>query len=169
MSLQQVGPDVVATGTGILDLTGLTFDDSLPTSGTGLRPGSPTSGPLVGLGPIPGANANRYFSTPFSGPANFGPGTTFDPAGGGAGDLVVIEPNFGAGPIGLLWVPAGYVSGNPLSDRMTFNNQTFTSLGVTPGTYEWSWGLGTNQNFTLDIPAAGVPDPVQVLGYCLSA
>ena len=37
--------------------------------------------------------------------------------------------------IGLLFVPQGYVSGAALSDSMTFNNATFASLGVTPGTY----------------------------------
>jgi hypothetical protein len=29
---------------------------------------------------------------------------------------------------------------------------------VTPGTYEWMWGNGTNQNFTLVIGSA-VPEP----------
>jgi len=42
---------------------------------------------------------------------------------------------------------------------MTFNNATFASLGLTPGTYIWSWGTGLpNQNFTLIIGGAGVPD-----------
>ena len=47
-------------------------------------------------------------------------------------------------------MPQGYVSGGALSDSMTFNNATFASLGVTPGTYVWTWGTGLpNQNFTL--------------------
>ena len=53
-------------------------------------------------------------------------------------------------------MPPGYLSGAALSDSMTFNNATFASLGVTPGTYVWSWGTGANQNFTLQIGA--VPD-----------
>jgi len=32
---------------------------------------------------------------------------------------------------------------------------------VTPGTYEWTWGTGVNQNFTLDAVAAAVPEPLQ--------
>ena len=55
-------------------------------------------------------------------------------------------------------MPQGYVSGGALSDSMTFNNATFASLGVTPGTYVWTWGTGANQNFTLQIGPAGVPD-----------
>jgi hypothetical protein len=41
---------------------------------------------------------------------------------------------------------------------MTFNNATFASLGVTPGAYIWTWGIGANQNFTLQIGPATVPD-----------
>ena len=55
-------------------------------------------------------------------------------------------------------MPTGYVSGAALSDDMTFNNSTFASLGVTPGTYVWSWGQGANQRFTLIIGRVGVPD-----------
>jgi hypothetical protein len=70
-----------------------------------------------------------------------------------------------------LVVPQGYISGAPLSDSMIFNNATFASLGVTPGTYEWTWGTGLpNQNFTLIIGGAGVPDggsTVSLLGCAL--
>jgi len=58
-----------------------------------------------------------------------------------------------------LGVPRGYISGAALSDSMTFNNQTFATMGLTPGTYIWSWGTGLpNQNFTLIIGGASVPD-----------
>jgi hypothetical protein len=71
----------------------------------------------------------------------------------------------------LLAVPEGYLSGQALSDSMTFNNETLASLGVTPGTYEWTWGTGLpNQNFTLIIGGAGVPDggsTVSLLGFGL--
>jgi hypothetical protein len=57
----------------------------------------------------------------------------------------------------FLLVPQGYASGAALSDSMTFNNATFASLGVTPGTYVWTWGDGADQNFTLQIGSVGVP------------
>src|SRR6266576_2878742 len=65
---------------------------------------------------------------------------------------------------------SGYVSGTALSDSATYNNATFASLGVTPGTYVWTWGAGANQNFTLQIGPAGVPDggsTVSLLGFGL--
>ena len=90
-------------------------------------------------------------------------------ANSGSGDFVGIKC-LTAGPNGLLIVPQGYVSGAALSDSMTFNNATFASLGVTPGTYVWTWGTGLpNQNFTLQI-GGWVPDggsTVSLLGFAL--
>src|SRR5205814_10344200 len=88
-----------------------------------------------------------------TGPSRFGSGGIFgtttssgDPVGTRISDMT-------------LGVPHGYVSGATLSDSMTFNNATFASLGVTPGTYVWTWGTGLeNQDFTLVIESAGVPD-----------
>lgn len=39
----------------------------------------------------------------------------------------------------------------------TYDTTTFSTLGATPGTYEWTWGNGPNQNFTLDVV---VPAPL---------
>jgi hypothetical protein len=58
----------------------------------------------------------------------------------------------------FLGVPSGYVSDSPLSETSTYLSQTFSSLGVTPGTYKWTWGSGANQNFTLVVESA-VPEP----------
>ena len=57
-------------------------------------------------------------------------------------------------------MPAGYHSGDALSDAMTFDKATFTSLGVTPGTYKWTWGSGADaDSFTLDIVApSAIPE-----------
>ena len=73
----------------------------------------------------------------------------------GSGDTVGI---WGSGI--QLFIPAGYVSGNPLSDSATWDNATFSSLGATPGTYIWNWGSGaTADSFTLNIGAVAVPSP----------
>ena len=59
--------------------------------------------------------------------------------------------------LGLLSVPTGYASGTALSDMATYSGKTLATLGVTPGTYVWTWGNGANQKFTLQIPPAPPP------------
>jgi hypothetical protein len=138
VTLQQVGSNVVATGSGAIDLTGLTFDS---TSGTvaGIFP----SMGFISVGPTSFPSTDHYSGT-ITGPTSFGIGA-FENASNGSGDLVGI---FGGGP--TLTVPQGYVSGSPLSDSATYAG-TFGSIGVTPGTYVWTWGTGQDQKFTLDV------------------
>jgi hypothetical protein len=57
--------------------------------------------------------------------------------------------------LGIL-VPDGYVSDSPLSSTATWDGYTFSTLRLTTGTYEWTWGTGANQNFTLVIET---PEP----------
>jgi hypothetical protein len=60
----------------------------------------------------------------------------------------------------LLVVPYDYVSGSPLMDTSTYDNATFSRLGVTPDIYVWTWGSGANaDSFTLKAEAAAVPEP----------
>ena len=164
VTLEQIGSNVVATGTGALDLTGLT----LFLSGAGAAPEMhPSSLPSIQTGPTPSAIISAYRG-PISGPTSFGTGSnTF--ASSGTGDMVGITVGtFGPGT-GFLIVPDAYVSGNPLSDTSTYNNATFAILGVTPGIYEWTWGTGANQNFTLDAVAPAVPDSGSTFGLLLVA
>jgi len=51
----------------------------------------------------------------------------------------------------FLRVPRGYVSGTFRSGSATYSGTTLGDLGVTPGTYVWTWGTGANQNVTLQI------------------
>jgi VPDSG-CTERM motif len=158
VTLEQVGANVVANGSGAINLTRLTF----------VMTGTLTPGVIVAnvgiiqigesLGSFP--LIDQYIG--ISGPTSFGSGGTFL-ADAISGDFVGIF-----GLTGNIDVPPGYVSDTPLSDSMTFNNATFASLGVTPGTYTWTWGTGLpNQNFTVII---GVPDggsTVSLLGCAL--
>jgi hypothetical protein len=158
VSLQQVGPDVVATGSGTINLTGLSLNFSGGGS-TGFM--SPDSAVL-----FIGTGASDTYVGSFSNPASFGPGIS-DTPDSSSGGVVGIGGSFGE-----LDVPQGYVSGTPLSlSSSTFNVQTFSSLGVTPGTYEWTWGTGANQNFTLyaGVPVPAVPDSGSTLGLLLLA
>jgi hypothetical protein len=143
VDLTQQGSDVVATGSGTIDLTGLSFQFSF-TPVTFLSPiiGFVVTGPLSEV---------DYYAG-ITGPTSFGSGGASLPTSSASGDPVGVEGAFRA-----LFVPAGYVSGNPLSDTATYDGQTFATLGVTPGRYEWTWGTGANQNFTLDVGT--VPEP----------
>ena len=160
MTLQQVGSNVVANGSGPINLTGLTF----VVSGT-LEPGVIV--PNIGIIQIGGSLGNPFIDqyTGITGPTSFGSGDTFE-ANTNSGDFVGIF-----GLTGNIDVPQGYVSDTPLSDSMTFNHATLHSLGLTRGTYVWTWGTGlANQNFTLQIGPAGVPDggsTVSLLGCAL--
>ena len=168
VTLQQMGVNVVANGSGPINLTGLTFAQSgQVTGGAFIGP----SNALIQTGPTGLVNFDLYGGL-FTGPTSFGSGLVKF-ASSGSGDFVgihILNVPDGSGPNGLLVVPQGYVSGAALSDSMTFNNATFVSLGVTPGTYVWTWGTGANQNFTLVIGGAGVPDggsTVSLLGFAL--
>src|SRR4030095_3233855 len=152
--LNEVGANVVANGSGAINLTGLGFFQSGPLNSLF---NATFGGIRMGTG---GSSADWY--TGATGPSTFGSGGQFFPSIG-SGDFVGID-----GGIGIIFVPLGYVSGGALSSSSTFNNQTFATLGVTPGTYVWSWGQGANQRFTLIIGA--VPDggsTVSLLGFAL--
>lgn len=154
VTLTQVGPNVVATGSGAIDLTGL--------SSFGSAFASPELYPahgIIGLGQS--GTIDQYAG--LSGPSSFGPGFGGFPSTT-SGDSVFLE-DFGLD----IDVPQDYVSGTSLSSSATYSG-TLASLNVTPGTYEWTWGTGANQNFTLVIPGRTVPDggsTVSLLGFAL--
>jgi hypothetical protein len=142
LTLMQQGPNVVATGNGAIDLTGLT-SVGFGQGGAGINPAAP----VIVTGPAGAVDYDLYLGN-FTGPPSFGNGGT-TLADIGSGDRV------GFYTFTFLFVPRGYVSDNSLSDTSIYENQTFSTLGVTPGTYEWTWGVGADQNFTVQ----AVPEP----------
>jgi hypothetical protein len=145
VTLQQVGPNVVATGSGSIDLSGLSSLGNVLGNVGLLLPNEASV--LVGSG-------NLDYYTGFSGPSSFGSAGQTN-ANSNSGSLVGIS----GGALDL-FVPAGYTSNTPLSpSTSTYDNATFSSLGVTPGTYVWTWGaFAPTQKFTLDV----VPEPSSV-------
>jgi hypothetical protein len=146
VTLQQVGPDVVATGSGAINLTGLTFEYSAGANSE-MRPSPAT----ILTGPTTSSSVDLY--TEPRGPTSFGTSGFFTLASSGSGDMVGIATGEELHPV-FLTVPSSYVSGTFLSNSATWSGKTFATLGVTPGTYVWTWGTGANQNFTLHIPPA---------------
>jgi hypothetical protein len=159
VDLTQTGGNVVATGSGAIDLTGLSLDH-IATSGCSANGGINPPLASISIGPVISAPTQVYVG--FTGPKSFGIGGFTLPSSG-SGDIVAIDGFFEE-----LSVPLGYISDSPLSDTATYDSQTFSSLGATPGTYKWTWGSGANQNFTLVIGTV-VPEPstwaMMLLGF----
>jgi hypothetical protein len=149
-TMVESGPNVVVTGSGTIDLAG--FHNPYSMTGLLLSGIIPSGGDIL-IGPTGYVSTDNY--TPYSGPSSFGSGG-FTVASSGTGDRVGVYTG-----IGDIIVPSGYVSGSHLSSSATYDDATFASLGVTPGTYVWTWGAGnTLDSFTLDITAeAPVPTP----------
>ena len=165
VTLQQIGPDVVATGSGAIDLTGLLACCHSSGFSSGIIPGvAPpddygdllvggiTTGAFSPLGDLLGVD---HYWLPSGGPMSFGSGGPTS-ASSGSGDRVGTGEIIEVGR--WLDVPGGYVSGTPLWNSATYSGKTFATLGVTPGTYVWTWGTGVDQNFTLQI-GDGFPTP----------
>jgi hypothetical protein len=148
ISIQQVGSDVVATGSGSLDTTGLNFSRNSAAQGlinaneaqVYLGPTTPTAntqyggvtGPLT-LGTL---NANNFFSS-------------------GSGPAVGV-----LGDIHDIFVPVGYASGTLLgASTDTLSNKTLSNLGLTPGTYTYSWGTGLDAD---SLSVQVIPEPVGI-------
>src|SRR5689334_23312485 len=123
VTLRQVGPDVVATGGGTLDLTGLTRDrlSALPDPTDSM-----ISSPYIVTGATDGPR-DLYEVSPL-GLGGGGGFRTF--ANSASGDLVgvfVTTDDVGAHRRRDLVVPRGYVSGRALSDSATYSGKTFAT------------------------------------------
>jgi hypothetical protein len=151
--LTQEGSDVVATGSGTIDLAGL----SVAGPGVLSQNGEilPSAGDIAtGPADVPLTPLDVY--TGFTGPTSFGDGGDTD-ADSGSGDTVGLAKSSFSFGVPVLFVPKGYISGSVLSDTSTYDGASFASLGATPGTYKWAWGSGADaDSFTLKI---GVPEP----------
>ncbi len=146
ITIEQVGSNVVLTGSGSLNITGLSFAGTF-TVGSGVG----GAGALAFVGPT-FATVDDYSG--LTGPSSFGSGV-FTFASSGSGDL------FGAyyeASGSILEVPKGYVSGSILSGTATFAHKTLSELGLTNGTYTFNL---PNDSLTVQIgPAAtAVPEP----------
>jgi hypothetical protein len=146
VTFSETGIDVTASGSGAIDLAGLTFI----TSGATLSQVAPTFATEATGG---AGNVDEYSGA--TGPFSFGPGV-FKSATTGAGDLVGIQVLPGSG---FIFVPQGYASGAPLSDTATYASQSFATLGLTPGVYLYNFGSSMDaDSFTIKV-GAPVPEP----------
>jgi hypothetical protein len=150
VTIVESGGNLVMSASGSLNINDLTLV-------------SPSVGPLGtgGLGVtsatfLMGANvAAAQYSGFTTSPSNFGPG------GGGVSPTSTSGNIFGVvkfdGPSGTpsLLVPTGYTTGTVISSTQTFSGQTFSSFGLTPGTYTYTWGSGANAD-SINVVVGGV-------------
>jgi hypothetical protein len=124
VKVQQDGNDIVANGSGEIDLTGLSFNGVSPAPAR-LNPGAASI--LTGTSSVDFATYEIV-----SGPTSFGGGGNTN-ASSGSGDIVGIFAGGVNRVSGNLSVPFGYTSDTALSDSASYDNQTFSSLGLTDG------------------------------------
>jgi hypothetical protein len=145
VTIEQVGANVVTTGSGSLNVDATCVGTCRATGGV-LDPAFGLLG--VGAGSV---DVDSYDG--ISGPSRFGTGYGGTPDSG-SGNVVTLS-GFGK----FVDVPAGYVSGTSLGvSTNTYDNTTLAALGIADGAYVWSLGSGPDADtFTL---YAGVAPPV---------
>lgn len=149
VTFTEVGSNVAARGSGSIDLAGLLFLGDGGAFQSFVNAATATE--------FTGASSETItYESAATGPSNFGPGSGDVLADIGVGDIVgvFIDASF-------IMVPRDYVSGAPLLDTATYTGQSFASLGLTPGTYVYSFGSGASADtFTVQIGGSTpVPEP----------
>lgn len=151
LNVTESGGDVVALGSGTLNVTDLSYQGQLSFF---LQLDAANARAVLGSG----AAVDIYGGV--TGPTSFGPGKAsgFNPDVS-SGDIVGVWNG------SLLLVPIGYTSGTSLQTSNVWTNQTFASMGINPGTYAWTWGSGADaDSFTMVIGGStAVPEPSGVV------
>lgn len=165
LKLEEIGGNVVVTGSGSVNLDGLTFDRSSDTFTNVLTSIQVYAGPnsfddgsvdiYSGLTGSPSIGSDPLVSenpTSFSGSNLFGLVSNDQSNSDGSGKA-------------LLVLPRGYVSGTDLGESSsTFSDTSFSKLGLSAGTSTYSWSSGgTTQNVRVQVGSTPVPAP-----FCLA-
>lgn len=148
IDITQVGSDIVVTGSGSFDTTGLARTVQGGTFSMGMNP----SFGVVRFGT--GSTVGQISTYAVSGPAAFGTFATIDPyrlATTAVGDVFGI---FGRDRHVIL--PLDYVSGSALSGKLTFANLSFSTLGLSAGTFVYS---NARDSVAVNVGTAAVPEP----------
>lgn len=167
VNMTEVGNSVVATGNGTINTSAL-ISAQLVVVGSFQGYAGPIDGELA-LGTTQSLSLDGYYNGIF-GPTNFGSGPGAS-ASSSSGDVFVYLQSITSSPVGgpILILPSGY-SGTSLSSQSIWAGQSFATLGVTPGTYTWSWGSGANADFyTLNAEITAVPEPGSIALVAIGA
>lgn len=149
INANEVGNDVVFSLSGSFN-TASASDSGIVSPAPGPGEIEPNT-PLLKFSTSGAAGSVIIWTLPnISGPSAFGSGSFLPADSGASNSNLEFSPFIKGG--GTLNLYTSYVSGTSLSDVMTFSGQSFSSLGITPGSYVWSWPNGSvSDNLTLQI------------------
>jgi hypothetical protein len=159
VTIVESGGDVVMSASGSLNINDLTLvnPSAGPFGNGGI--GVSTATFLLGANGLSGAQYSGFTTAP----SNFGPGGPGGTQTSASGNIFGVVKFDGPTGTPSLIVPTGYTTGTVISGSQTFSGQTFSSLGLTPGTYTYTWGSGANaDSINVVVGGAGVtPTPTQ--------
>ena len=159
VTFTQVGPNVVETGSGSLNLLGLTFQFV----DNGQEPVVGPNGIFLGADFALGG----YYAADATSSLDFA--SAFSSADIDSGPIVGYQTN---GLSASVVVPAGYVSNSALGvSTNIFDNQSLASMGLVPGSHIYSYTAGgpVVDSFTINVIAPTItsvpePDSLALLG-----
>lgn len=165
LTVEQIGADVVITGSGSINTTGFTeygtrddYDNELSDIKIFAGPATSSNGSVTTWKGLAGAltigTASTVFRPDSSTTSSFG-------------QLFGIEADSTPDAIGgipLLVLPQNYVSGSALSVTSRYSNKTLSQLGLTPGTQTWSVGSGASLQTVQITTSVPVPAPLGFAG-----
>ena len=154
LNIYESGSNVIATDYGEVSLAGLSLS-------YGDFPYYQRINATNGIAAVGGSNVlTDVYSGSISG-GSLGSGQNDFNANSSSGNI------FGVYGHSFILVPYGYVSGSVLSGTSTFTNVSLASMGLSLGTYHFSWGGATDQAATVNVET--VPEPSSYALFGLGA
>ncbi len=166
ITIGESGPNVVATYSGSLDLTGLTAEPNQHTTG-GLGMNSFFRPELYVLSRADGGGDQTRYTGIQTSPVQLAVSSLLSTvreasAISGAGGFGIRIGNYGGGSLvpgaptaaeePAVYTPSGYTSGTPISVSETYEDASLSTFNFMQGVYEWSWPA---DKVTLNI----IPEP----------
>ncbi|NCW26634.1 MAG: PEP-CTERM sorting domain-containing protein [Betaproteobacteria bacterium] len=147
--MAEVGSNVVATLSGAINSLPSAPTQSGPVGAfSGVRPSGSTM--ILGFSQFSGVQTvqmDYYTATTY--PSNFGTSTSLLQANTSTASTAMQFRNLSANNI---IIDQSYVLGTAVTGTLTWNNKTFSSMGVATGSYVWGW---SSDSITLNV----VPEP----------
>lgn len=142
ITVRQIGSDVVITGSGTMNITGM---NPIFSAAGWTSPSNGNTSARVGGGGV--VRAFNYHT----GPSSFGPAS-------GVFANIVSGDQFGVTTFNSrFFVPDDYISGSLLFGTAIHQNTTLTDMGMNEGVYTFGWGSAANADtLTVDI---AIPEP----------